>query len=87
MSPENFEKRYHTPSTYHIPLVLSLGPDGELGMYEPYEGTFDAKLRRYNDTTFGRLAQPIIDSNSSNLVDERLYDNISNIFLRSGATR
>ncbi|HLJ10082.1 MAG TPA: type II secretion system protein [Planctomycetaceae bacterium] len=26
---------FHTPATYHVMLVVSAGPDGELGLYEP----------------------------------------------------
>jgi len=34
-SGEQFETDYHTWSTYHVPLVVSAGPDGKLGLYEP----------------------------------------------------
>jgi hypothetical protein len=27
----------HTPATYHVLLVISAGPDGVLGLYEPYD--------------------------------------------------
>jgi prepilin-type N-terminal cleavage/methylation domain-containing protein len=30
------ETTYHTFDTYHKPLVVSAGPDGVLGLYEPY---------------------------------------------------
>jgi hypothetical protein len=26
---------FHTPDTYHIPLIVSGGPDKEIGLYEP----------------------------------------------------
>jgi len=34
-----FEGAYHTMLTYHVPLVVSCGVDGALGLYEPYDGT------------------------------------------------
>jgi prepilin-type N-terminal cleavage/methylation domain-containing protein len=98
MSPANFEKLYHTASTYNVPLIISAGPDGILGLYEPFptedlnkDGTLDPNEDRNEngeiDRTFGHLAQPIIDSNSIDLVDESLFDDISNLFLRSGVAR
>lgn len=44
---ENFESDWHTPSTWHRPLIVSMGADQILGLYEPNELT-----------NFGRLAQP-----------------------------
>ena len=41
------ESNYHTFSTYHTPLIVSAGPDGQYGLHLP------------NDTAnFGHLAQP-----------------------------
>lgn len=31
------EATFHTVNTYHPPLLVSAGSDGELGLYEPYE--------------------------------------------------
>lgn len=31
------ESLFHTPDTWHAPLVLSAGPDGETGLYEPHD--------------------------------------------------
>lgn len=31
----NFETTFHTPATFHVFLVVSAGPDGTLGLYEP----------------------------------------------------
>jgi len=33
------ERDFHTFSTYHTPLVVSAGPDGELGLFEPNDTT------------------------------------------------
>jgi Tfp pilus assembly protein PilE len=30
-----FEEKFHTPATYHVFLVISAGPDGVLGLFEP----------------------------------------------------
>jgi type II secretory pathway pseudopilin PulG len=50
------EAKYHTPETYHAPLVVSAGADGKLGLLEP------------NDTgRFGNLAQ--FDGNDDALTD------------------
>jgi prepilin-type N-terminal cleavage/methylation domain-containing protein len=43
----NGERDYHTPDTFHLPLVVSAGPDGVLGLYEPHD-----------EANFGHLAQP-----------------------------
>ncbi len=60
-----YESQFHTPLTYQIPLVVSAGPDGELGLHES------------SDTAnFGHLAQPIT---SSGAIDyDVLFDNITN---------
>jgi prepilin-type N-terminal cleavage/methylation domain-containing protein len=35
------EGKYHTPDTYHAPLIVSAGLDGKLGLYEPNQIDFD----------------------------------------------
>lgn len=42
----SYEGNFHTHGTYHIPLIVSAGPDGVLGIEEP-------------NTSLGRLAHPI----------------------------
>jgi type II secretory pathway pseudopilin PulG len=49
--PKKFEDLYHTPYTYHIPLVVSAGPDGELGMGEPYSPTLAHRLGQVTDVS------------------------------------
>jgi prepilin-type N-terminal cleavage/methylation domain-containing protein len=39
------ETLYHTPDTFHAPLVISMGLDGDLGLLEPHD-----------DANFGHLA-------------------------------
>ena len=41
LTQEYNEGKYHTPDTYHVPLIVSAGLDGELGLYEPNQIDFD----------------------------------------------
>ncbi len=76
MSAQEFERRYHTPDTWSLPLILSAGPDGELGIFEASADTSDVNLPSINgsgaDSIKWRLAQP----DYNNL--EAMLDNISN---------
>lgn len=61
---EGFEESYHTLNTYHLPLVVSAGPDEDgsddlLGLYEPTDKT--------NFGHLGRVKNP-----------EAIYDNLTN---------
>jgi len=77
----DFESLYHTPNTYHLPLIVSAGPDGELGLGEPNEK--DVTGSDANIVDFGYLAQP--DPNLSNdELSSRLSDNITNRNQRTG---
>jgi hypothetical protein len=58
------EAQVHTVDTYHIPLIVSAGADGELGLFEPIDAT-----------NFGNLAQP--DTGLSGL-QSILSDNVTN---------
>lgn len=83
--PADFTEAYfHTIDTYHIPLIVSGGPDERVGLYEP-----DASDPR--DPTaaaptpaqfFRRLALPLgIDPSTGNVdaaLLDLLYDNITN---------
>lgn len=60
-----FEAVYHTIDTWHRPLIVSAGADGELGLYFPHE--LDVQNKKY-----GTLAQP-----RPNELDA-LTDNITN---------
>jgi prepilin-type N-terminal cleavage/methylation domain-containing protein len=57
---------FHTWATYHVPLIVSCGTDGALGLYEPYD-----------TTNFGTLAQPQFASSSAFNLDA-LTDNLTN---------
>jgi prepilin-type N-terminal cleavage/methylation domain-containing protein len=77
----NFAVDYHTPATYHVPLLVSAGEDGLLGLYEP------------NDTASGRqgyLGQPdpnqfVGNSYSNPLIDSStLFDDLTSQQAASG---
>lgn len=62
------ESRYNTFDTYHKPLVVSAGPDGNLGLYEPFyteddnrNGVLDSGEDKNGNGYFdiGWLAQPL----------------------------
>lgn len=43
---------FHTPATYHVMLVVSAGPDGELGLYEPTDYDNNGHLGAVRDANF-----------------------------------
>uniref|UniRef100_A0A7C4QN09 Prepilin-type N-terminal cleavage/methylation domain-containing protein n=1 Tax=Schlesneria paludicola TaxID=360056 RepID=A0A7C4QN09_9PLAN len=65
-----FEEMFHTPETYHTFLIVSAGPDGRLGLYEPVQFS-----RHSESNVFGHLAQPISLGDPS---ASPLADNITN---------
>ena len=78
------ELKYHTPDTFHAPLLVSAGPDGVLGLREPNEndptsGVF-GNLAQYADTT---TFSPFP---SSNVIDS-LTDNLTNRNRRAGGRK
>jgi prepilin-type N-terminal cleavage/methylation domain-containing protein len=58
-----------TPNTWSVPLIISCGSDGQLGLYEPYDAA-----------NFGILAQPELLQTGDPTYFNRgpMYDNISN---------
>jgi type II secretory pathway pseudopilin PulG len=67
------EANYHTRDTYFVPLVVSAGPDGELGMLSPTHPSANAATR---------LGQPLDQQHNpwdgSTPVSEAIFDNITN---------
>ncbi|MEZ6062457.1 MAG: type II secretion system protein [Planctomycetaceae bacterium] len=86
LTQEFNEAKYHTPDTYHAPLVISAGPDERLGLREPNDFNAGAGI-------FGNLAQYAgTTAASPNPVDpagliDQLSDNISNRNRRMGGRR
>lgn len=77
------EGLYHTPDTYHVPLIVSCGPDERLGLYEPNNtviGTYYGNLAQYAGTT---VTAPL----PSTTVVDHLFDNITNRNRRAGSRR
>lgn len=69
------ETQYHTPDTFHAPLIVSAGSDGLLGLYEP------------SDTgNLGHLAMYDLSVSLDDIID-RLSDNLSSRNRRAGAQR
>ena len=66
-----FEQLFHTPVTYHVLLIVSAGPDGQLGIYEP-------DLVDIQNNILGNLAQPIPGQ------QDALADNITYLNVRAG---
>lgn len=60
------EAKYHTPDTFHAPLVVSAGPDGVLGLYEPHDTGNFGNLAAYNSTlTLSQMVDAISDNITS----------------------
>jgi prepilin-type N-terminal cleavage/methylation domain-containing protein len=66
------ESTFHTWTTYHVPLIVSAGTDGVLGLYEPWQTFANAGVP-------GNLAQPEFDStDTSGFARNAMYDDITN---------
>jgi prepilin-type N-terminal cleavage/methylation domain-containing protein len=59
-----FEQNFHTPCTYHTLLIISAGPDGQMGLFEPDDFA-----------NFGYLAAPI-PNQQDYLTDNIMYLNV-----------
>ncbi len=67
MVPADYETLYHTPDTYHMPLIVSSGPDRALGLNEPFDNT----------GSMGRLASATA-ATLANILNSELNDNLTN---------
>jgi hypothetical protein len=74
------EANYHTPETYHAPLIVSAGPDEDLGLFEPTDTANQGNLARY-DLPTSPTATDFQD------MIERISDNITNRNRRAGGRR
>lgn len=75
LSLEYNETWYHSPETYHVPLVVSAGPDLTLGLYEPSDTGNLGNLAMYDQSV------------SFDEMINQLSDNITNLNRRAGARR
>ncbi|MCA9064479.1 MAG: hypothetical protein KDA96_15520, partial [Planctomycetaceae bacterium] len=78
--------KYHTPDTYHAPLIVSAGPDRLTGLREPGDtdptkGVF-GNLAQY----WGTSALPGMQTPASDVTDQ-LFDNITNRNFRVGGRK
>ncbi len=84
LTQEYNEVNYHTPDTYHAPLIVSAGPDELLGLREPTETNATAGI-------FGNLAQyagtTVVAPLPTDAVVDQLFDNITNRNRRAGSRR
>lgn len=96
----DLEAMYHTPNTYHTPLIVSAGADGILGLLEPTnydadrngDGVVnpgeDANGNGAHDGVYGHLAQPVGISSLADTQNDAilgpLFDNITNRNQRAG---
>ncbi len=62
------ELTYHTPDTYYSFLIVSAGPDGELGLFEPYD-----------ESNYGILGQPLSGDPLTDPLNSTLNDNLTNL--------
>jgi prepilin-type N-terminal cleavage/methylation domain-containing protein len=88
LTQEYNEAKYHTPDTYHAPLIVSAGADELLGLREPTETDPTAgiygNLAQYAGTfTPGYSTGPL----PSNAVVDQLFDNITNRNRRAGGRK
>lgn len=84
LTEEFNEAKYHTPDTYHSPLVVSAGLDGILGLREPTDVVPASGI-------YGNLAQfagttATAPAPTAATLDA-LFDNLTNRNRRAGATR
>ena len=75
----SYSNGFHDFYTFHTPLIVSSGPDKELGLFEPNDNTIP--------DTFGRLAAPKLPPASTQTTVKtmsQLSDNITNLNQRAG---
>ena len=88
LTQEFNESKYHTPDTYHVPLIVSAGLDGKLGLREPTDTNAAAgvlgNLAQYANTFapgFSTGPAP-----SAEVMDQ-LLDNITSRNRRAGSKK
>ena len=93
LSWEFNEQNYHTPDTFHAPLIVSAGLDGELGLYEPHDQANLGNLARYNvdpdndGTAFFAHSTVAQQQAELNQILDILSDNLTSRNRRSGGRK
>lgn len=79
------EIRFHTPATWHAPLVISCGPDQLLGLEEPHPN-FNNVLDPNEDLNQNTTLDPGEDHSglARPILVEALFDNVSNYNIQRG---
>lgn len=81
-SNEFNETKYHTPDTFHSPLIASAGKDGQLGLYEPNDSANFGNLAQYNDDLNGNATPR--EAADLALMQDVIADNVTNRNKRAG---
>lgn len=76
------EINYHTPDTFHSPLIASAGKDGQLGLYEPNDNANFGNLAQYNDNLNGNATAR--EAADLALMQDVIADNVTNRNKRAG---
>ncbi len=93
LSWEFNEQNYHTPDTFHAPLIVSAGLDGDLGLYEPHDQANLGNLARYNvdpdndGTAFFAHSTVAQQQAELNQILDILSDNLTSRNRRSGGRK
>lgn len=93
LSWEFNEANYHTPDTFHAPLLISAGKDDVLGLYEPYDAPNRGNLAMYNvdpdgdGTAFNQHATVAQQQAELNEILDDLADSLTNRNRRAGGRR
>jgi len=75
LAAEFNEAKYHTPDTFHAPVIMSAGVDQKLGLYEPTDTANLGNLAAYNSNLDGN-ATPGQPSDFAALIDV-ISDNLT----------
>lgn len=79
------ETQYHTPDTFHAPLIVSAGVDEVLGLQEPCDTANRGHLAMYDLNADGNTT-PAEPSDFAAIIDQ-ISDNLTNRNRRAGAGR
>lgn len=93
LSWEFNEGKYHTPDTFHAPLLMSAGKDGVLGLYEPFDQSNLGNVAMYNVDPDGDgtpfYSHPTVAQQQAELDEilDDLADSLTNRNRRAGGRR
>ncbi len=82
LATEYNEIKYHTPDTFHAPLIMSAGADGKLGLFEPSDTANLGNVAAFPPDMNGNAV--LLELADLQLVQESMLDNITSRNKRSG---